>query len=118
MVRLGCGDALAQIYTPILEVVDRRLEDDPRDVDALVFSGILLGNIDKLDDALGRFERSLELAPASPAGLFNLGLVLIRLDRPDEARVYLEKFIELYPEHPLNGYAREQLDRHTQKENE
>lgn len=109
MNRLGCVDSLAGIYAPVMAAVERRLEAYPDDLDAHLSAGILLGNLNRYEEAIARSRRALEIDPDSPAGLFNTGMALLQLGRRDEARPLLEKFISLYPDHPMNEFAKQQL---------
>jgi tetratricopeptide (TPR) repeat protein len=118
MIRLGCGDALHEIYAPVLEEARRQLQRNPGDVDTVIFAGILLGNVDRYAEALEKFRRALEIKPDLPAGLFNAGMALVQLDRFEEARTYFERFIEVHPDHPMRDYAEQVLAPQPQKEYE
>ncbi|MCK5619212.1 MAG: tetratricopeptide repeat protein, partial [Candidatus Krumholzibacteria bacterium] len=109
MNRLGCVDSLAGIYAPVMAAVERRLEAYPDDLDAHLSAGILLGNLNRYEEAIAKSRRALEIDPDSPAGLFNTGMALLQLGRQDEARPLLEKFISLYPDHPMNEFTKQQL---------
>jgi tetratricopeptide (TPR) repeat protein len=111
MIRLGCREALTEVYAPALKEAERQIQANPRDEVTYVFAGILLGNVERVDQALAMFQRSLEVRPDSPAGLFNAGMALTQMGRPHEARPYLERFVALYPDHPMNEFARETLSR-------
>lgn len=111
MGRLGCGDELAGVYTPVFAEADRRLRSNPGDVETCLHTGILLGYAGRPDDALEMYLRVLEVEPESPWALFNAGLVLSDLGREGESRACLEKFIALHPGHEMAGYARKTLAR-------
>jgi tetratricopeptide (TPR) repeat protein len=109
MIRMKCSDALDRVAAPLLEAAERRLKEIPGDIHANVFAGIMLGNMDRVEEALVKFERALETNPNLPAGLVNAGMALSRLGRAEESRSYLGKFIQLYPDHPMAGFVKQQL---------
>jgi tetratricopeptide (TPR) repeat protein len=109
LIRLQCADALPVVSAPLLDAAERRLQSNPGNIHAVVFAGIVLGNLDRVDEALSMFERALEIQPDLPAGLVNAGTALNRLGRREEARPHLEKFLHLYPDHPMAGFAKQQL---------
>lgn len=118
MIRLGCGDALTDIYEPVLEAAKRRLQREPGNVDTMVFAGILQGNVNRYDEALGLFQRALATKPDLAAGLFNAGMALLQLGRLEEAQQYFARFVEVHPDHPMREYAEQVLAAQPQKENE
>jgi tetratricopeptide (TPR) repeat protein len=118
MIRLGCGERLAEIYAPVLAEVDRHLQRDPGNVDIVVYAGILLGNVDRFEEALEQFGRALALEPDLPAGLFNTGMALMKLERYEEALWYFERFVALHPDHPMHEFVSQMLATTPQNENE
>jgi tetratricopeptide (TPR) repeat protein len=104
-------DKVAEVNEQILVFVQRALNSDPNNVNALLEAGILLSELGHDDEAYNYFGKALQLEPESEAALFNTGMLLTRLGRQDEARPLLEKFLALYPDHAHAGWARGQLAR-------
>ncbi len=109
MIESGCGDALNEIYAPVLSEAERRIHKNPRDLDALVYSGLYLGKLGRLEEAREKLSVVLEIDPGSAAGLYNMGTVYIQMGDMDQARRYLQQFLRLHPNHRMVGHARQKL---------
>jgi tetratricopeptide (TPR) repeat protein len=109
--QLECDDSLVMIYEPVLRHIDYVLASDPDNEPVNIMAGIFLVRINRLNEALEKFQRVLGKNPSSDAALFNAAGTLARLGRADDARQLFERFLELYPDHPLSGQARAHLGR-------
>jgi tetratricopeptide (TPR) repeat protein len=106
-------DELVPVNEKLLELYDKQLEQRANDVNLLIDSGIVLGDLERFDEALDRFANALRIDPNSAAALFNTASALGRAGRGYEARPYLERFLRLYPDHTMSVWAREQLGKMT-----
>ena len=107
-------DELVPVNTKLLEIYNGQLVQHPNDIDLYIDSGIVLGELERFDEALDRFTRALRIDPNSAAALFNAASALGRAGRGYEAKPYLERFLQLYPDHSMAGWAREQLGKMTE----
>jgi tetratricopeptide (TPR) repeat protein len=103
------NDELAAVNERLLELYDDQLARRPDDAALYIDSGVVLGDLNRIDEALDRFEHALEIDPGSAAALFNTATALSRAGRNGEARAYLERFLQLHPDHPRAPQVREQL---------
>jgi tetratricopeptide (TPR) repeat protein len=102
-------DELVPVNERLLALYDEHLARGPGDATLYIDSGIVLGDLDRIDEALDRFARALEIDPGSAAALFNTAAALSRAGRDGEARPYLERFLQLHPDHPMAAEARGRL---------
>jgi tetratricopeptide (TPR) repeat protein len=107
---LGRQDELAQVNERLLELYESLLAQQPNDIDLVIMTGTIFGDMGRNDHAVERFRRALTIDPTSAAALFNMATALGAMGRGAEARPYLQKFIELYPDHAMAPRAREHLD--------
>jgi predicted O-linked N-acetylglucosamine transferase (SPINDLY family) len=63
--------------------------------------GVALQRLNRLEEALGCFERALSLAPDYADALNNRGDVLLTLQRPAEALLSLERAVAIQPNFPV-----------------
>jgi len=79
------------------------------------FLGVMLANENRYDEAIGHYQRTLELFPKHPHANFNLGLAYGQLGRPDLAVEHYHRALEVAPENPRlhnnYGHAIAALDR-------
>ena len=61
--------------------------------------GLLLHDLNRFDDALLYYERSITLDPGFSAAYFNAGITLERLGRPEDALSFYDKAISLQADH-------------------
>jgi len=67
----------------------------------MVRKGVILNKLDKLDDALKAFDRSIELDPSRTNAWYEKGLVLKELGNEANAINCFKKVLELDPSHTL-----------------
>lgn len=72
-------------------VYDAYLQEDPLDVEMLVEHGICLSDLDRLEEAIERFETALSLESDHGSALYNEAITLYRLGRYDAARETMER---------------------------
>jgi tetratricopeptide (TPR) repeat protein len=104
-------DELVPVNERLLELYDGQLAQSPNDISLHIDTGILLGDLERFDEALDRFAAALQIDPNSAAALFNTASAMGRAGRGREAKPYLERFLQLYPDHSMAVWAREQLDK-------
>jgi tetratricopeptide (TPR) repeat protein len=85
-----------------LALYDEVLAGDPRDMHALVRSGMLLAWDRRFDEALARYDRALALDPREPKARLERGKVFLWSRRFDEAR---EAFGRILAEDPADHEA-------------
>jgi tetratricopeptide (TPR) repeat protein len=78
-------------YDEALDYVDRALQFDPRMVLAHNLKGIILENLDQLEDAIDSYGQALEIAPDDINILFNLGVAHFKNNNTEEAIEIFEK---------------------------
>ncbi len=78
-------------------VLAARVQRHPRDVDALILLGSLLGNIGRFADAAVQFRAATEAAPDNAEAFARLGMALARSDQRDAARTAWQRALELAP---------------------
>lgn len=83
------------------EVYDVYLQEDPLDVEMLVEHGICLSDLDRLEEAIERFETALSLESEHGSALYNQAITLYRLGRHDCARETMEQAHAAERDNPL-----------------
>lgn len=106
---LGRTERLGEVSARLLALYGATLEENPRDVNALVESGKVLRDLGRHDDALAAFQTALAVNPDSQSALFNTGTLLAYLGRLEEAQPLFDRFLSLYPDHPDAEWLRRQL---------
>jgi tetratricopeptide (TPR) repeat protein len=114
LLAMNRGDELAPVNERLLGLYEGQLAERPDDISLFIDTGILLGDLERFDEALDRFARALKIDPNSAAALFNTASAMGRAGRGREAKPYLERFLQLYPDHSMAVWAREQLDKMTE----
>ncbi|PAS96278.1 MAG: DUF4440 domain-containing protein [Candidatus Dactylopiibacterium carminicum] len=89
-----------------LEKVERVLAGNPRDRQARFLKGVILAEMNKLDDAASTFIKLTEEAPELPEPYNNLAVIYAQQNQLDKARAALEMAIRT---HPLYAVAHENL---------
>ena len=89
--------ALGQLDHALERLDGPRAAGAPGETDAL--AGLLLANAGRLDAAVARLERALEVDPGLHDVRGNLGVVLVRAGRFDAARAVLDRGLALAPNH-------------------
>ena len=82
-------------------VYDTYLQEDPLDVEMLVEHGICLSDLDRLEEAIERFESALSLEAGHGSALYNEAITLYRLGRYDAARDTMERAHQADRDNPL-----------------
>ncbi len=70
---------------------------NPADAMAWQMMGAALGALGQTDEAIGAFQKAVELGPTSARAQFNLAIALIKAERSSEARSHLERALALDP---------------------
>ncbi|MCA9682174.1 MAG: tetratricopeptide repeat protein [Myxococcales bacterium] len=83
------------------EVYDGYLQEDPLDVEMLVEHGICLSDLERLEEAIERFEVALSLEAEHGGALYNEAITLYRLGRYDAARETMERAHRADRDNPL-----------------
>jgi tetratricopeptide (TPR) repeat protein len=113
---LACASAAAPHHPePRLEVVSRRIADDPENVELRLERGSLRLVLDRPRSAVADFEHARRLAPGDERVAFALGAALIRSGRPADGLALLDELLAARPAHGPAHLARasalEKLDR-------
>jgi len=77
------------------------LQEMPDNPHALILLGAILGQTDRLTDAVEILKRASNAAPNNPDAVYNLGIALIGTGRWQEARRTLEDVVQRWPNHPF-----------------
>jgi tetratricopeptide (TPR) repeat protein len=83
-------------------LLDRVIEQHPRDIEALIKRGNCLLRLERPQKALADFDRVIKFTPLNPSGYTDRGIALLMLGRNDEALVSFER-ANRYWSIPLNG---------------
>jgi arylsulfatase A-like enzyme/Flp pilus assembly protein TadD len=84
--------------------LERALDLNPDDSDALNQLGLLLWRQGRIDSSIAALGRSARLAPSSTTARLNLGIAYMRLARYREAAAQFEILASLTPEDPDSRY--------------
>ena len=80
---------------PTIEQLERLLESNPEDVFLNYALAMEFVKVGRTDDALLRFERTLDLDRAYVAAYFHKGRLLINLGRIEDARATLSEGVDV-----------------------
>jgi tetratricopeptide (TPR) repeat protein len=83
-------------------LLDRVIENHPRDIEAIIKRGNSLLRLDRPQKALEDFDRVIKRTPLNPSGHTDRGIALLMLGRNDEALASFER-ANRYWSIPLNG---------------
>jgi len=89
--------------------LDRALERNPRYPDLHNFRGVVLCELDRVEEALEPFRTSAELSPGYLVPRLNLAFALIRLGEYRKAEAELESILEIEPGEPAATAKLEEL---------
>ena len=98
-------DALVAIieenYDKALQLVEKPLQEDPDDVQALIIQGQALAALSKSSDAIAVFMRVIASKNDATEALFHLGNIFLGLGELEKALEFYERLKGLEPDHPL-----------------
>ena len=94
-------------------IFEQTLKNDPRNVDAHTYLGMIAASANQLKEAERHFAAAASLAPSEPSTRNNYGAILMRVGRTDQARTQFEASLKLNPDQPsaLTNLAQIYLDR-------
>jgi Tfp pilus assembly protein PilF len=94
-------------------IFEQTLKNDPRNVDAHTYLGMIAAGANKLDEAERHFAAAATLAPSEPSTRNNYGAILLRLGRTAQAQAEFEVSLKLNPNQPnaLTNLAQIYFDR-------
>lgn len=83
------------------EVYDNYLQEDPINVEIMVEHGICLSDLDRLEEAIDRFDVALSLEPGHAGAWYNKSITLYRLGRQADASKAMRGAHDADPNNPL-----------------
>ena len=89
--------AAEQQYAPALKQLDAFLEDNPDDVEARLFRGVILTRQGNIDEAIATFDELARDRPELPEPLNNLAVLYAAQGQYDDSREVLLRAIGLEP---------------------
>jgi tetratricopeptide (TPR) repeat protein len=102
-----------------ISFLDRILEIEPKNVEALVNKGAALLKIDRNKEAIATVDRALEIEPKNVGALVNKGVALGELGRYKEAIAMFNRALEIEPKDVNTlynkGVSLGKLDRHKEE---
>lgn len=87
--------------TQALEQVDRVITANPKDKQARFLKGVILTELNRLDDAAGVFLKLTEEAPELPEPYNNLAVIYAQQNQYDKAKAALEMAIRTHPSYAV-----------------
>ena len=94
----------ARRYDEALALLKEALAQDPKNVEALYYSGLVLMAQQKTEQAVEALEKARALAPRDPSILFLLGVAHFALERYDQAEGPLTQVLNERPQTEGIGY--------------
>lgn len=91
-------------YDEALALLKEALDQDPKNVEALYYSGLVLMAQQKTEQAVEALEKARGLAPRDPSILFLLGVAYFALERYDQAEAPLTQVLNERPRTEGIGY--------------
>lgn len=94
-------------------IFEQTLKNDPRNVDAHTYLGMIAAEADELDEAERHFAAAASLAPTEPSTRNNYGAILMRLGRTAQAQKEFEASLSFNANQPsaLTNLAQIYFDR-------
>lgn len=83
------------------EVYDSYLDEDPINIEILVEHGICLSDLDRLEDAIDRFDVAISLKHGHAGAWYNKSITLYRLGRHADAVAAMREAYNVDPGNPL-----------------
>jgi tetratricopeptide (TPR) repeat protein len=99
----------AEDYEKALKELDRALEINPEYPDLHNIRGIVLCELERLDEAIDAFRLSASLSPEALVPRLNLAFAALRAERHEEAEAELELILESDPSEPTARAKLEEL---------
>lgn len=87
------------------------LQEDPKNVEALMRMGMFSMQSGQFDKAIGRFESVLEQDANVEAALFYAAQSQVELGEREEAKKYFERFLEVSADEKLKDEVRELIQK-------
>lgn len=87
--------------TQALDKVERAIAADPKDRQARFLKGVILAELNKLDEAAGIFQKLTEEAPELPEPYNNLAVIYAQQKQFDKAKAALEMAIRTHPSYAV-----------------
>lgn len=81
-----------------LQILNKILEEEPENTDALFYLGVVHHRFGNNDDAVANFRKIIEINPHDADVLNNLGIILQGKGQYDQAIIYYRKAVELKPQ--------------------
>ena len=97
-IKLSANALLLDKKIKQLENYNKEIERNPDDAEAWYNKGVMLGELNRLDEALKAYDKAIEIKPDDANAWFNKGVVLGELNRPDEELKAYDKAIEIKPD--------------------
>jgi lipoprotein NlpI len=88
---------------------DRAIELNPNYPDVHNFRGIVLCDLDRVEEAVEAFRRAVDLSPGYIVPQLNLAFALLRAGRNPEAEAELESVLQREPDEPVASAKLEEL---------
>jgi tetratricopeptide (TPR) repeat protein len=104
-----------EVAKEAMECFDRALDRDPLNAHAWSNKGLILKNLNRLEDALMCYEKALEINPSFVNGWYNKGVLLRKMNRFDEAQLCMKKVLSLDPGHFMAKQERDMMSHRLKK---
>ena len=98
LTNLGGAYSKDKNYKQAQYYLDKSLSINPKNPDALVIKGALIGQQGQLDEALDLFYRALELFPNHIGAYSNIAVIYYKQEKYDEAANVYKKILEISPD--------------------
>lgn len=93
-----------------VEWYGKALEIDPRNPNVRTDRGTSLWNLNRPDEAIAEFQKSLQVAPDHQQTLYNMGVVYLHgKNNTAEAKKFWQKLLELHPNYPNRADIEQRL---------
>ena len=89
-------------YSQALELIDRALEYNPKDIIVMDTKALLLLQLNKNKEAINWYDKVLAAEPAFFPSLNNKGVALSNLGQYEEAIKWYDKALAEFPDHSVH----------------
>lgn len=86
-------------YDKALDITDRILEQEPKDVTMWNNRGVILRNMGRIEDAMEAYKNAITLDDQDVDPIFNLGFAYFAREEMGKARVLFKKALQIDPDH-------------------